>query len=127
MTDAKAFLPGFTERWNNARGVRLRAFEGGSGPTVALVHGYGGLEAYGFHALEAHQCMIERRKGGETGVKSVQCLQGEEMWKALRAHGREAELETHCRCLPTTRFCGQAPGTSSRAPRQIARPASCQR
>jgi pimeloyl-ACP methyl ester carboxylesterase len=42
VTDAKAFLPGFTERWNDARGVRLRLFEGGSGPTVALVHGYGG-------------------------------------------------------------------------------------
>ena len=40
--DAKTFLPGFTERWSEARGVRLRWFEGGSGPTVALVHGYGG-------------------------------------------------------------------------------------
>ena len=42
MTDAKTFLPGFEERWSDARGVRLRWFEGGSGPTVALVHGYGG-------------------------------------------------------------------------------------
>jgi pimeloyl-ACP methyl ester carboxylesterase len=40
--DAKTFLPGFIERWSEARGVRLRWFEGGSGPTVALVHGYGG-------------------------------------------------------------------------------------
>lgn len=53
--------------------------------TEVVQIGYGPIEAYGFHALEAMQCMIERRKGGETGVASVQCLQGEEMWKALDA------------------------------------------
>jgi hypothetical protein len=49
----------------------------------AVQIGYGPLEAYGFHALEALQCMVERRKGGETGVKAVQCVQGPAMWKAL--------------------------------------------
>ena len=49
----------------------------------AVQVGYGPLEAYGFHALEALQCMLERRKGGETGVAAVQCLQGDEMWQAL--------------------------------------------
>jgi hypothetical protein len=49
----------------------------------AVQVGYGPFEGYGFHALEALQCMVERRKGGETGVKAVSCLQGEEMWKAL--------------------------------------------
>src|SRR5207302_11192291 len=33
--------------------------------------------------LEGLQCMAERRKGGETGVKSVQCVDGPAMWKAL--------------------------------------------
>jgi hypothetical protein len=42
--------------------------------------GYGGTEAYGFHALEGLQCMAERRKGGETGVRSVQCLRGDALW-----------------------------------------------
>ena len=42
MTDAKPFLPGFVERWTDVRGVRLRWFEGGSGPAVALLHGFGG-------------------------------------------------------------------------------------
>jgi hypothetical protein len=48
----------------------------------ALVAAYGGIEVYGFHALEALQCMVERRKGGETGVKAVTCLTGKEVWKA---------------------------------------------
>ena len=48
----------------------------------ALVAGYGGNEAYGFHALETLQCMIERRKGGETGVKAVTLLEGDAVWKA---------------------------------------------
>ena len=49
----------------------------------AVAPGYGPFEGYGFHALEGLQCMIERRKGGETGVKAVTCLSGEEMWKGL--------------------------------------------
>jgi hypothetical protein len=39
-------------------------------------------EIYLFHALEVLQCMLERRKGGETGVKSVVCVKGNDVWKA---------------------------------------------
>jgi hypothetical protein len=49
----------------------------------AVQIGYGPFEGYGFHALEGLQCMAERRRGGETGVKAVQCLRGEAMWQAL--------------------------------------------
>ncbi len=48
----------------------------------ALMVGEGESDPMDYHALEAMQCMIERRKGGETGVKSVQMLQGEAVWKA---------------------------------------------
>ena len=44
--------------------------------------GYGGLEAYGFHALETGQHVIEHRVGGEVGVKSVQVLSGKAFWEA---------------------------------------------
>jgi len=58
------------------------SLERGTELTEALAVGYGGTEAYGFHALETLQCMAERRKGGETGVRSVQCLSGETVWQA---------------------------------------------
>jgi len=49
----------------------------------AVQLGYGPAEGYGFHALEGLQCMAERRRGGETGVRAVQYLLGEEMWRTL--------------------------------------------
>jgi hypothetical protein len=51
--------------------------------TEAVAVGYGPFEGYGFHALEGLQCMVERRRGGETGVRAVTCLQGEDMWRAM--------------------------------------------
>ncbi len=57
----------------------------------ALSVGYGGVESYGFHTLEALQVFTERRKGGETGVRAVQCLEGAEAWKA--ADGGRWSLE----------------------------------
>ena len=48
----------------------------------ALMVGVGGSDPMDYHALEAMQCMTERRKGGETGVAAVQLIDGEEVWKA---------------------------------------------
>jgi hypothetical protein len=48
----------------------------------ALMIGVGGSDAMDYHALEAMQCMIERRRGGETGVASVQLIEGKKVWKA---------------------------------------------
>jgi hypothetical protein len=44
--------------------------------------GEGGSDAMDFHALEGLQCMVERRTGGETGVKSVQLIGGDQVWEA---------------------------------------------
>lgn len=58
-------------------------------PPRARVHeavcvGYGGVDSYDFHALETIQCMVERRTGGESGVKWVRAYRGENFWKACR-------------------------------------------
>ena len=43
---------------------------------------FGPLEGYGYHGLEAMQSIVERRRGGETGVKAVQLLEGDAVWQA---------------------------------------------
>ena len=47
----------------------------------AVQTGYGPLDSYGFHTLESLQCMVERRSGGETGVASVEMLEGDAVWR----------------------------------------------
>lgn len=51
---------------------------------------YGPLEGYGYHALEGLQCIVERRRGGETGVAAVQLIEGPAVWEQ-RAGGRFSE------------------------------------
>jgi hypothetical protein len=46
---------------------------------------FGAVDIYDFHALEMMQCMAERRKGGETGVKSMHALRGDAVWDALQS------------------------------------------
>ncbi|MEO7142422.1 MAG: hypothetical protein ABI165_02865 [Bryobacteraceae bacterium] len=48
--------------------------------TEAVMVGYGPADAYGFHTLEGLQCLVERRKGGETGIGSVQWIDGADIW-----------------------------------------------
>jgi hypothetical protein len=48
----------------------------------ALMVGYGGSDPMDYHALEAMQCMVERRAGGETGVAAVRLVEGDAVWEA---------------------------------------------
>lgn len=58
----------------------------------ALVVGYGDADAMAFQALDALQCMVERRKGGETGVTSVQMVEGDAVWAAGKAGRYSTDL-----------------------------------
>lgn len=44
---------------------------------------FSGLDIYGFHLLDGLQAVVERRKGGETGVRAVQCLEGQDCWNFI--------------------------------------------
>jgi len=48
------------------------------------IHG-GPFEVYDFHGLEVLQSFVESRPGAETGVKEVQFLEGDALWKAADA------------------------------------------
>lgn len=45
----------------------------------------GGIDGGDIHVIEALQSVVERRKGGETGVRAVEAFKGERFWKALAA------------------------------------------
>ena len=59
---------------------------------AAITVGWSGLEIYGIHALEAHQAMIERRRGGESGIVAVQALRGDAIYQAAAEQRWSVEL-----------------------------------
>jgi hypothetical protein len=59
----------------------------------ALMVGNGWVSDGGiFHDLEVLQCFVERRKGGENGVRRVQQIQGDEVWRAAEQGRWSREL-----------------------------------
>ena len=67
---------------------------------MAIAIGFSGLDIYGFHTLEVLQCMVERRRGGETGIRSVRCLEGDDVWRAADDGAWSRELgEAACAAI----------------------------
>jgi hypothetical protein len=65
----------------------------GSEIDSALAVGSGWVTDGGiFHNLEVLQCFVERRKGGETGVRAVQHIAGEAVWRAAEQRLWSKEL-----------------------------------
>jgi hypothetical protein len=50
------------------------------------------VDSYDFHGIESAQCMSERRKGGEVGVKAVEALRGAAVWKRLEEDEQNRRL-----------------------------------
>jgi hypothetical protein len=59
---------------------------------AALSIGYGGIESYGFHTLETLQTFTEKRHGGESGIRAVECLEGKAAWQAAKEGRWSVEL-----------------------------------
>lgn len=55
----------------------------GSEVEEAVCVAYGGVDSYDFHALETIQCMVERRKGGESGVVQLEAFRGDRFWEVF--------------------------------------------
>ena len=81
----------------------------------AMCVGYGGVDSYDFHGLETIQCMVERRQGGESGVKWLQAYRGENFWKAYAGRRLAARPDARRRSAAATRSRrrGRASTTSS--------------
>ncbi|NKB66062.1 MAG: hypothetical protein GKR89_03270 [Candidatus Latescibacteria bacterium] len=76
--------------------------------TEGMCVGYGGVDSYDFHALETLQCMVERRKGGETGVRWLDTYRGERFWKAHHEGAWSRELFEACLTRSHTLTPGRA-------------------
>jgi hypothetical protein len=94
--------------------------------TEALVASRGELEIYGIHALEALQCMAERRFAGagpqpaKQGVKAVTCLQGDAVWKAGDDGLWSWELLEHALGRSQSRNAGDVRSNCRRFPKPAA-------
>ena len=69
----------------------------GSDLSHAVAVGYSSVEMFMPHALEALGCMVERRAGGEHGVRSLRCVRGSDVWQDEQPWWRQlAEAAVAC-------------------------------
>jgi len=47
-------------------------------------------DSYDYHALETIQAFVERRRGGESGVRRLHAMRGNDVWKAMEAGSWES-------------------------------------
>lgn len=94
----------------------------GSKVTDAVLASRGELEIYGIHALEALQCMVERRATGPTqqSVRAVTCLQGDAVWRAGDAGRWSWELLEHALGRSQSRNVGDVRDNCRRFRRPVA-------
>lgn len=59
--------------------------------SAVSIHG-GGLEVYDFHGFEVLQSFLERRRGGEAGVSSVQLISGDAFVEFAKTNAWPSEL-----------------------------------
>ena len=64
----------------------------------ALCVGCGWIDGGDFHGYETIQAMVERREGGEKGVKWIQAYRGDAFWKAYEEGVWSKELVEACLC-----------------------------
>jgi hypothetical protein len=77
-------------------------FPTGAKVREALCICYGGVDSYDFHGLETIQGMVERRRGGETGVRWVQAYRDDKFWDACRDNVWPRELMNAALCRSHT-------------------------
>jgi hypothetical protein len=67
----------------------------------ALCVGCGWIDGGDFHGFETIQAMVERRRGGETGIRWIQAFRGDSFWEALAGGRWSRELVDACLCRAT--------------------------
>ena len=70
----------------------------GAAVEEALCVGCGWIDGGDFHGYETIQAMVERRRGGETGVRCIQAFRGDAFWEAFESGRWSRRLVDACLC-----------------------------